>query len=205
MLTGLELTKTQHLDRLPYDRDLYHSFLYFKCHHGPILSVEEVSVTSSNGEQIYVLPPTWIEMGNAMNKRQINIIPILSIFGATGLVDGRPSNAGLVFLQAISCYRFLPAFWNIKYTSGVSKTEGKVPIIINDLIGMTATIEILSSLQAKITVNQTSISQDSISQSSAGPGNKTYLPRIDELKESRERMLRKIKAMFSSKYHLTTI
>jgi hypothetical protein len=204
LMLGIDLVKTQYMERLPFDRNLYKAFVYCKCNHGPILSVEELSITSSNGEMIYKLPPTWLEMGQA-HRRQINLIPILSIFGATGLTDGQPSNAGLVFLQAINNFTWLPAFWKIKYTAGVSKTEGQVPIVVNDLIGMTATIEILSSLQAKILYNQTSISQDSISQSVSGAAGKTYQPRIDELKENRERMMRKVKAKFLSKYHLSNI
>ena len=204
LMTDLRFDKVQYTERIPFDRQLYQSFVYIKTNNGPIISVEEINIQSSNGENIYKLPPDWIEMGFA-HKRQINLIPILSIFGAAGLQDGQPSNAGLIFLQAVNNFSWLPAFFTIKYTTGVCQKEGHLPTVINDLIGLTAAMEILSAKQNQITNNSTSISQDGISQSASGPGPETFQNRINILQQKRDMMLKKIKAEFHQKYYLSNI
>ena len=202
--TKLFLSKVQFKERLPFDRSLYQNFVYMKTNNGPILSIESIQIESSNGENIYKLPVDWIEMGFA-HKRQINLIPILSIFGASGLQDGQPSNAGLVFLQAVNNFRWMPAFFTVIYTAGVCHKDGQLPQIINELVGLHAAIEVLSNMQTRLIYNSTSISQDGISQSASGPGSQTYQPRIDKLKEDYGSKLAKIKAKFSQKYFLSNI
>lgn len=204
LMSNLSLDKVQFKERKPFDRDHYREFVYFKMNNGPILSIERLSVESSNGENIYNLPPDWIEMGLA-HKRQINLIPILSIFGAAGLQDGQASNAGLIFLQAINNFQWMPAFFTVVYTCGVCHAEGSLPIVLNDILGITAAIEILSAAQTKIKYNSTSISQDGISQSASGQGPQTYQARIEFLETKREKQLAKIKAEFSQKYFLSNI
>lgn len=202
--TDLNLTKIVHKERIPFDRAAYQAFVYMKLNNGPVRSIEEVLIESSNGENIYKLPADWIEAG-FMHKRQINLIPILSIFGAAGLKDGQASNAGLIFIQAVNNYRWLPAFYSVTYTTGLTNKDGEVPIVVNDIIGMTAAIEILNSLQANIPYSSTSISQDGISQSASGPGPQTYQTRITALMERREKMLKKLRSEFHQKYYMSSI
>ncbi len=204
LLSGLKINKVQDAERIPFDRDLYKSFVYMKTKHGPILSVEQIQIQSSNGEGIYTLPPDWIEVGLA-HQRQLNLIPILSIFGAAGLQDGRASNAGLIFLQAINNFQWLPAFFTVKYTYGLSNTEGQLPISVNEVIGMIAAINILSILQTFYLHTSTSISQDGVSQAASGPGPKIYVQRIEDLEKRRDKTLAKLKAVFSNKYFLSNI
>ena len=204
LMTGLNLDKIQFKERKPFDRDHYREFVYFKLNNGPILSLEHIAIESSNGENIYNLPPDWVELGYA-HKRQINLIPILSIFGASGLQDGQASNAGLVFIQAINNFQWMPAFFSITYTTGVCHKEGSLPVVLNDLLGMEAAIELLSAAQTKIKYNSTSISQDGISQSASSAGTQTYQPRIDHLEEKKAKILKKIKSEFSMKYFLSNI
>lgn len=202
--TNLTITRVQRAQRVPFDRSLYRAFVYVKTDHGPIMSVEDFTIESSNGENIYSLPPTWIEMGFA-HKRQINLIPILSIFGAAGLKDGQASNAGLIFLQAINNFAWLPAFFTIKYTTGISNKDGEIPVVVNHIIGMTAAIEILSELQTKNKYNSTSISQDGISQSAGSAGPRVYDKRIEDLQIKRENLTKKLKAIFHQRYFLSNI
>lgn len=204
LMTGLNLDKIQFKERKPFDRDHYREFVYFKLSNGPILSLEHISIESSNGENIYNLPPDWVEMGYA-HKRQINLIPILSIFGASGLQDGQASNAGLIFIQAINNFQWLPAFFSITYTTGVCHKEGSLPVVLNDILGMSAAIELLSAAQTNFKYNSTSISQDGISQSASGQGTQTYKDRIEFLTAKMDRQLKKIKAEFSVKYFLSNI
>lgn len=204
LLTNLKVVAVQDKERVPFDRDLYRMFVYIKTKHGPILSVESIDIVSSNLENIYHLPAEWIEVGLA-HQRQLNLVPILSIFGAAGLQDGRASNAGLIFLQAINNFQWLPAFFDVRYTYGLSNKEGQVPTVVNEIIGMIAAIDILSDLQSANKYNSTSVSQDGISQSASSAGPKIYGPRIEDLEKKRDKSIAKLKAVFSSKYFLSNI
>lgn len=204
ILTNLNLSPVQHKERIPFDRDLYRSFVYFKTNNGPILSVEEISIESSNGESIYKLPAEWIEAG-FFHKRQVNLIPILSIFGAAGLKDGQASNAGLIFIQAVNNFSWLPAFYTVTYTTGVCRKEGHLPKVINQLVGITAAIDILSNKAAQNKYSSTSIAQDGLSQSASSPGPQVYNQRIADLEKKRERLMQKIRSKFHQKYYLTNI
>lgn len=204
LLTNLNLNKVQHKERLPFDQALYRNMVYMKTNNGPILSLESLTIESSNGENIYKLPATWIEAGY-FHKRQINLIPILSIFGAAGLTDGNPSNAGLIFLQAVNNFRWLPAFFSVTYTTGVCHKEGQLPQVINELIGLVAAIEILSNMQTRNIYSSTAISQDGISQSASSNATQIYEPRINKMKEDLDKKMKKIKAIFHTKYFMSNI
>lgn len=204
LMTGLNLDKVQYKESIPFDRDLYRSFVYIKTNNGPILSIESLSVESSNGENVYNLPPEWISMSLA-HKRQLNLLPILSIFGASGLQDSQASNAGLIFLQAVSNFHWMPAFFSVTYTAGVCHKEGSLPIALNDILGMTAAIELLGSAQTKFLYTSTSISQDGLSQSSGGQGPQTYQARIEQLEAKRDKQLKKIRSEFHQLYYMSNI
>jgi hypothetical protein len=204
-MTGLILTKTQFKERVAYDRDLYRSFIFTKTNKGPVLSVERLAVVSSDGTRIFDVPAHWVEMGKAF-MRQISVIPLLTVFNASGLEQGKANNAGLIFLQAINAYHWVPSFWEITYTAGVCHKDGQMPIVINELIGMEAAIEILGALQTLVTVGSQSIGQDGISQSSGlKNGGNIYQTRIEELEVKKQALMKKIKAINHQKYFLSNI
>jgi len=204
LLSGLTLNKVKFSERIPYDSRLYKNFLHFKTNHKPVLSVDLFAVQSSNGQDIYRLPADWIDMGLA-HKGQINLLPILTVFGTSGTIASASPSGALIFLQSLSNYNWLPAFWTIEYTAGICKEDGKVPVVINDLIGLTAAIEILSAKQNLIRYNSQSLGQDGISQSSSGAGNQTYQPRIEMLQAKRDKVLARVKAIYHNKYFLSNI
>lgn len=203
-MTGLTFTKVQFKERIPYDYSLYKNFLHMKTNHKPVLSIEKFAVESSNGQNIYELPADWIEMGFA-HKGQINLLPILTVFGTSGTIATSAPDGALIFLQSLTNYKWLPAFWSITYTSGVCKEDGKLPVIINDIIGLTAAMEVLSAKQNLIQYTSQSLSQDGISQASSGLGPQGYQNRIDTLQAKRDTLLKRIKSIYSSKYFMTNI
>lgn len=204
LLSGLTLTKVRFSERIPYDSQLYKNFLHVKTNHKPVLSVDSFSVQSSNYQNIYNLPADWIEMGFA-HKGQINLLPIMTVFGTSGTIASAAPDGALIFLQSLSNYRWLPAFWTIEYTAGVCKEDGKVPVVINDLIGLTAAMEILSAKQNLIPYTSQSLSQDGISQSSSGQGTQTYQPRIEMLQVKRDKLLARVRSIYHNKYFLSNI
>lgn len=206
LLSGLTVNPVQHSEVLPFDGSLYRSFVYTKTNNGPIQSVQSFTIESSDEKVIYPLPVIWLDMRLA-HRRQINIIPLLTantISSANvGLVGG--GAGAFLFLRALGNIHWMPAFWRITYTAGICKEEGKMPVVVNQVIGMTAAIEILSAKQNQIVFTSQSLSQDSISQSSGGAGTQTYQPRIDALTEKRDTLMKKIKSKFFSKYFLSNM
>lgn len=206
LLSGLTVNPVQHTEVLPFDASMYRNFVYTKTNHGPILSVQSFTIESSDEKVIYPLPTIWLDLRLA-HRRQINIIPLLTAntisTANVGLVGG--GAGAFLFLRALGNINWMPAFWRISYTSGICKEEGQVPIVINDIIGLTTAIEILSTKQNQIAHTSQSLAQDGLSQSSGGLGPQSYEARITRLEEKREKLLKKVKAIFFSKYYLSNI
>lgn len=205
VLTNIPLNKIQKSERIMYDQNLYRSFVHIKLNTKPVLSIDKLAIESSDGQSVFNIPPEWIEVGNLLKLGQINIMPILNIFGASGLTTGSATNAGLLFVQAISRFRWLPAFWTVYYTTGVCHEEGQLPVVMNEVVGMTAAIEILSNLQNRNSLQSQSMSQDGISQSSSSLGPQIYQKRMEQLETKRDKLLNRLKSVYKQKMFVGNI
>lgn len=196
-------SREQFVDSIPFDIALYKSFIYMKTEQGPILSVEKVAIVSSDGYSVFEIPPQWLT-SSEFSKNIVNVVPILGAYSvATG--GGVGAYGGIPYLNVFSSLTFVPSFWQITYTAGVSKVEGQFPVVVNDLIGMTAAINMLMNIQTMYLTTSQSLSRDGISQSSSGPGTRMYQPYIDALIIKRDKLLSKVKATFSSKFLVTNV
>ena len=203
---GTTITREEFVDKLPFDWSLYKSFIHIKTRHSPIISLENLSIVASNDEVIFTIPSVWIDMANA-SIGQLNCIPLLSAFGATS-TTGSPitatnQGAGVAFLAiwgAAGGNQNVPSYWQVSYSAGLSNREGQVPVLVNQLIGTNAAINIISQLaQIWITTSQ-SQAQDGISQSSSTLGPRVFQLRIEELTKNRDEIISKIKGIFAKKY-----
>lgn len=202
LLCGFTFNREQYADKVPFDRALAKNYLHIKTKQGPILSIEKLGVVSADGYNIYDIPPQWIET-SGFSQKIINIIPILGSF-ALGQGTGGIYATSL-FAVFFSNLNFLPGFWQYSITTGVSKNEGEYPIVINQLIGTIAAINILSPLAATNIFTSQSLNQDGLSQSQSGPGPQLYKTRIEELEKQRDKLLAKIKAVFANKFLVSNI
>jgi hypothetical protein len=199
----ITMSREQFTDKVPFDLALYKSFIYLKTEQGPVLSVQDVSIVSSDGYKVFKIPSAWLESSN-FSKGIINVVPILGAYSvATG--GGVGAYGGIPYLNVFSQLSFVPGFWQLEYTTGVSKIEGQFPVVVNDLIGMTAAINMLMMITNMFLTTSQSLSRDGISQSSSGPGPRMYLPYIEALKIKRDALLAKIKATFAQKFLVTNI
>ena len=203
---GTTITREEFKDKLPFDFQLYKSFMHFKPRHSPIISLESVAIVASNDENIFTVPSMWVDMANA-SIGQINVIPLLAAFGATN-ASGTPitatsQGAGVAFLAiwgASGATTQVPAYWEIVYSAGLSNKEGQVPVIVNQLIGTNAAINILSQIAVLFYATSQSQSQDGISQSSSSLGPRRFALRIEELIRNRDELIKKIKGIFARSY-----
>jgi len=205
VLLKLTITREAFREKAPFDKSLFDQYVHTRTEHGPIVSVESLAIVSANGERIYVVPPDWIEAAN-FSKRLINVIPLLGAYGFGQSASSQGSSVGgLAFLSVLSGQGFVPAFFQIDYTAGLTSQEGKIPTPINELVGCIAAIALLSEIAATNTLNSQSMSQDGISQSSSGPGPRVYVVRIEELNAKRNELVKKLKAEFSNSFYISNI
>jgi hypothetical protein len=203
MACKIVVSREQFTDKVPFDIALYKSFIYLKTEQNPVLSVESVQIVSSDGYAVFKIPSAWLEPSN-FSKGIINVVPILGAYSvASG--GGVGAYGGIPYLNVFSQLSFVPGFWQLVYTCGVSKIEGQYPVVVNDVIGVTAAINMLMNIQTMFINISQSQSRDGISQSSSGPGPRMYALYIEELIKKRDILIGKIKATFATKFLITSI
>lgn len=198
LLIGNPIVLEKVVERLAFDYNQYKHFIYLRTQYR-IIGIESIKIQGANEEDFFVVPPQWIELGRAY-QRQINIIPLMgaSYTHTMAPTSGvAPYGAFVFMLQRY--FHFIPSYWTIEYYTGFSHKAGKVPIILNELIGIIATLNILSQLAPFNKNNAITLTQDGISQSSSNPGIQIFAQRMAELENRKNTILEKIKKAMAQK------
>jgi hypothetical protein len=192
----IDIFPVQRQEKQPFDITLYNSLGYFQLSHRPAYSIDKLSVTPSNGLDVYVVPNEWVE-GAYLQRGQINIVPLTVAF-VQGTYVPMQSSGGAAFLQILGNKHWIPAWWMVTYGSGFK--DGLVPRVINDYIGCVAAIEILSSLALTYArANSHSLGIDALSQSTSGPGPQIFKVRLEELEAKKAIISKKVRGIFGFK------
>lgn len=182
-------------EKHPFDLAAYNAYGHLKVEQRPCASIERMTVTMANTQDIYEVPIEWIETAY-LPQGQINIIPLVSAVGYSS--PAAVLSGGAIFLSFLGNYRWIPSFWQVDYTAGFP--DSQLPKPLNELIGTVAAMEVLSALAATYARSTSqSIGMDSMSQSTSGPGPQLYLTRLQDLEKKKERLMKK----FRSQYALT--
>lgn len=200
--TKIDIFPVRRREKQPFDINLYNTFGYFQLDHRPCTSVDKLSVTPSNGLDVYVVPNDWVE-GAYLTRGQVNIVPLTVAF-VQGTYIPQQSSGGAAFLQILGNRAWIPAWWQIEYTSGFP--DGQLPRTVNEYIGVVAAMEVLSMLAATYArVTSHSLGIDAYSQSVGTPGPQLFKTRMDELEAKRTRLLKKLKANYGFKIFSGTL
>jgi hypothetical protein len=200
--TGLTLFPTSFEEKPPFDKHLYDSCFYLKTKNRPVMSIELLRVTPSNEQDIFDVPIEWIETAN-LHRGQVNVIPYSIAMTRAGTAVPA-AGSGAAFLSGFGWKNWIAAFWRIKYTAGFP--SGKVPKVVNELIGAVAAMEILSMLASTYGKGQSSsLSIDGMSQSSSSPGPEIFTRRLKDLADKRVWLTSKLKAWAGLKLMVGTI
>lgn len=192
---GMVITPTQFTHRLPFDRNLYESWCHLEIPQKPIQRVQKLVIQGADLQTLYTIPPRWIETGH-FQKGIINIVPLSPAFSAVSFTSSVSGN-GVAFLTFIGQLGWIPAYWTIEYVAGFC--EDKVPLFINELIGVQAALDTLSQLAAMNAKNTGySIGIDAMSQSVNTPGPGIFQIRVGELMEKKKTLLHRIKKMYGN-------
>lgn len=211
LLLKTPISPIQIQEKLDFDQSKYRAFISLKTSTAPIICLDNLSIVSTNGQPLFEVPAPWIESAN-FNRSEINVIPLLASFGTNSvagspIVGSTPGN-GVAFFALWNAYGLVqnaPAYWQVIYTAGLSRTDGTVPVPVNELIGCIASINMLSSLALMYMQTSVSLSQDGISQSSSGPGPRVFELRIEELEKRRDKLVTQITAMFGRRFFMSHI
>jgi hypothetical protein len=188
--------------RLPFDLNEFQSFGFFKLPGRPISSVDALRIESSGGTNFFQVPKEWIDIGNA-HWGQINILPLSpGTFSSPNAITG--SAAAAVVLSALSTSGWIPAYWSCKFTVGFP--DGKIPRVVNNVLGMMAAIEILGMLAATYaTKTSQSLGIDGLSQSTSTPGPQIYEVRKKDLQDKCDKLVKKLKKTFGVRIQVGSI
>jgi len=200
--TGLTIFPTSFEEKPPFDKHLYESFFYLKTKNRPIMSIEALRVTPSNEQDIFEMPIEWVETAN-LHRGQVNVIPYSIALTRQGTAVPA-TGSGPAFLSVFGWRNWVAAFWRIQYTAGFP--SGKIPKVVNELIGVVAAMEILSMLASTYGKGQSSsLSIDGLSSSTSSPGPEIFTRRLKDLADKRVWLTSKLKAWAGLKLAVGTI
>lgn len=201
--TGLTLFPVQFTEKHPYDFNFWRSNAHVRVKQRPVTSVESFSFQAASGADLLVINNSWLEMGQA-HTGQINLIPVLPSIATNNIPASVPSPNGASYLSLfVGGPNWVASVVKLTYTCGYP--DGRFPVVINELAGITAAIDILSSLAATYRSGSYSMSVDGISQSQSTPGPQLFDPRIRELKEKKIILMERIKDLYGLRVKISWI
>lgn len=148
-----------------YFANEYFDWSYFQLNNSPLVSVEYIKASYSRDENlldsgtVLEIPKQWWRVSK--DSGIIRLVPN-NKFPSNLQIDPQ----GVWFPELFRRHGHVPDLWMISYTYGFE--EGKVPIIINQAIGLTAALMALSiagNLILGAGIAATSIGMDGLSQS----------------------------------------
>ena len=199
--THLDIMPRKYREKQPFDRCLYQSWGYFLTEHRPVYQLDRLTVTTSNGIDVFTVPLEWAETGHLV-RGQINLIPMGVALSGTGDpnsngVVGGQSAGGAAFLAILGNQPWIASFWQIEYSTGF--VNGLLPRPVNDLISCCTAMRVLSLIASTYArVNSASLGIDGLSQSIGGPGGQLFATRMQELAVQRKLLVGKLKKMMGS-------
>lgn len=206
--TGLIIFPTQFAERHPLDYQEYKSFGYFKTEQRPVSSLERLAVVATDETQVYDIPLEWIDKGR-LHVGQINILPLTLALatsqgpGGGGAVIGGGTSISPAIIMSCFSQQWISNFFTITYTAGFDK--GKIPKVVNDLIGTVAAMDILGMLASTYRNTSGSLSMDGLAQSSSGPGPEVFAFRLQQLGEKRKSLTAMLKTLYGQTFFAAAI
>lgn len=191
--------------RLPFKYEDFQSFNFLEVPHKPILSVDRLAIVTASNQEIYQIPPDWIDNANFRHGR-INV----QAFTPTNLVGGSPytlpstGSQGGGFLLAGGFGSYRPGYWQIKLTRGFQMDQG-IPVIINRIIGLRAAMMIITNLIPQYQLSSYSLGLDGVSQSQSNQAPQLFQDVLNRHQAEYEALTAKLKTMYNHNIFGTSI
>jgi hypothetical protein len=141
-----------------YRNSDFYSWSYIKLYQYPVISVESVKLLFPSNSELIDYPPEWFKV--TKDSGILEMVPDASTIPLSYLSNG-------VYLpEFILAKQMVPQVLEVEYTAGFE--ESKIPMDLNDLIGLRAAIdvmEIMGDLIIGAGIANQSIGIDGMSQS----------------------------------------
>ncbi len=184
-------------DRYDYNLWDYQKYNYLQLNHWPVIQIESVKGKYPNAVDFITFPMEWI-----------------SLYNETGVFQLTPTNGQITqfFLTNDATYIPLllgsraqwPQLWQITYVAGFELD--KIPAIVNEYIGLVASIKIMELLTSVIfPYGSYGIGIDGTSQSVSTPGPALLENRIAQANERAMDLMDTIKRYYNRQLLLTAI
>lgn len=199
-LMNLRIGAAQIVERQEFDRNLYAMMGYMQLRQKPVTTFDSLEVFTSNDQSLWRVSNDWIDKGR-LHEGLVYIVPI-NVAVASSAGSGGAAG-GAAFLAILGQQSYVPAYWRATYTVGWE--TGALPTVINTLIGLQASIQILTILSATNASNSSkSLGIGGLSQSSSNPGPDIYAKAVESLSLRRDQLAGKIKARLGGSFFVTS-
>ncbi len=199
---NMSVVAQEYSEKIAWDQSLWNNWIFTQTTH-PILRLKDFSIRSANGDNLFRLPAEWVDAGQ-FHARQINIVPLLSVQSSGGVVASSPTGLGFSLLYRAGV-QWIPSYYEVVYDSGICLDGSSVPVVVNELIGVVAAMDLLSSVASLNMYNSVSLSQDGLGQSSSSSGPQIFALRMQELQAKRDSIMKQLKRVFSQRFFMSNI
>jgi hypothetical protein len=202
--------------RLMFHPTDYHANMYLEVPDRPISKVKKLAIVSASykgtesendqypgGGGIYIIPSEWIEMGNA-TKGLLNVIPLSPGFTSIG-TDTAAMQGGAGILHFIGQQGFVPAYWTVEAVVGFCDETGNVPVSINELVGLKASILLLTDLIPQYRYASQSLNLDGMGQSTSDNLQGLLQAKLSEQKEQYKELMKQVKGYIGNSIFMSSI
>jgi hypothetical protein len=145
-------------EKRDYRAEDFFNWSYLKLNQFPVISVESIKLMFPSNTTLISYPTEWFKVNKDSG--------IVQMLPSAGQIPSFYTQDGTFLPEIILAKKMVPQMIEIEYTAGFE--EGKIPININEAIGLLTVLDILpivGDLVAGAGIASTSISIDGLSQS----------------------------------------
>ena len=210
------ITATMRRVRMSFDPNLYNQHMWMEIPYKPVQKVARLAICSASyintpqqneqypsGANIYTIPNEWIDMSYA-SKGKIFVNPINPAFSAISSATAVGSS-GATILHFIGQQGWVPAYWTAEVLVGLGTEDGKVPIIVNEIVGCKTAMMIIDNLILSYRVASQSLGIDGLSQSVGDNMQNLLQKKREYLDASYRENVKKLKVIFGNTWFVGNV
>lgn len=192
----INISPVKYTERYDYNLWDYQKYNFLQLNHWPVLQIESFKGKFPNATDFLQYPNEWISLYN-----ETGIFQLVPTNGQ--ITQFFLSNAGYMPLL-LGARAQHPQLWEVVYTAGFD--HDKIPALINDLIGIRASLDALTALGPIIfPYGSYSVSIDGTGQGVGTPGPQYLMSRVQELQERYMKQLDVAKRHYSQSLNISVL
>ncbi len=153
----MTITPTTYTESKDYRWNDYANYAFLKLNQKPIISVESITMGIVPGQTLFEVPSSWIRLYSEQG--------LVQLVATVGSLSQFNIGSSPIFPRIFSLAGDFPQLFRVKYIAGFE--SGRIPRVVNNYIGLTAAVDLLSIAGDLIIapgISSQSISLDGLSQ-----------------------------------------